>query len=168
MRISELDNECVGEILAYVQASSTETQISSKQLAGELLDLLHHLMRGSSQNMYALIAELDISITQMKTLHALSECVREISVKELSDRLRLSLPGASRLVDGLMRRGWIERREDPDDRRMKRIGITAEGRRVIDRIESARLVGLEQYAASLTPEQRATLSSALSDLPHRS
>ena len=28
--------------------------------------------------------------------------------------------------------------------------------------------GLEDYAASLTPEQRATLSSALSNLPHRS
>jgi DNA-binding MarR family transcriptional regulator len=117
--------------------------------------------------MYALIAELDISITQMKTLHVLAEGGSEVSVKELSDRLGLSLPGASRIVDALMRRGWLERREDPDDRRMKRIGITAEGRKALDRIETARLAGLEDYAASLTPEQRTRLSSALSDLPHR-
>jgi DNA-binding MarR family transcriptional regulator len=51
---------------------------------------------------------------------------------------------------------------------MKRVGITAEGRKVIARIETARLAGLEDYAASLSPEQRARLSSALSDLPHRS
>jgi DNA-binding MarR family transcriptional regulator len=50
---------------------------------------------------------------------------------------------------------------------MKRVGITPDGRKVIDRIETARLAGLEDYAASLTPEQRATLSSALSNLPHR-
>jgi DNA-binding MarR family transcriptional regulator len=142
-------------------------QVSSRKLAAELLELWHHLMRGSSEQMYALIAELDISITQMKTLHVLAEGGSEVSVKELSDRLGLSLPGASRIVDALMRRGWLERREDPDDRRMKRIGITGEGRKALDRIETARLAGLEDYAASLTPEQRTRLSSALSDLPHR-
>jgi DNA-binding MarR family transcriptional regulator len=143
-------------------------QVSSRTLAAELLELWHHLMRGSSQQMYALIAELDVSITQMKTLHVLADGGSELSVKELSDRLGLSLPGASRIVDALMRRGWLERREDPDDRRMKRVRITDEGRIVLDRIEAARLAGLEDYAASLTPEQRSRLSSALSDLPHRS
>ena len=142
--------------------------MSSRKLAAELLELWHHLMRGSSEQMYALIAELDISITQMKTLHVLADGGSEVSVKELSDRLGLSLPGASRIVDALMRRGWLERREDPADRRMKRVGITAEGRNVIGRIETARLAGLEDYSASLSPEQRARLSSALSDLPHHS
>jgi DNA-binding MarR family transcriptional regulator len=104
----------------------------------------------------------------MKTLHVLADGGSELSVKELSDRLGLSLPGASRIVDALMRRGWLERREDPDDRRMKRVRITDDGRKVLDRIEAARLAGLEDYAASLTPEQRTRLSSALSDLPHRS
>jgi DNA-binding MarR family transcriptional regulator len=150
-----------------VQVTTDSKQVSSKQLAGELLALWHHLMRGSSQHLYAVIAELEISITQMKTLHALTDCAHEISVKQLSDRLGLSLPGASRIVDALLRRGWVERREDPDDRRMKRIGITDAGRQIVDRIETARLVGLEEYAAALTPEQRTRLSSALSDLPHR-
>jgi DNA-binding MarR family transcriptional regulator len=143
-------------------------QVSSRKLAAELLELWHHLMRGSSQQMYALIAELDVSITHMKTLHVLADGGSELSVKELSDRLGLSLPGASRIVEALMRRGWLERREDPDDRRMKRVRITDEGRKVLARIEAARLAGLEDYAASLTPEQRTRLSSALSDLPHRS
>ena len=150
-----------------MQATAANAQVSSEQLAAELLELWHHLTRGASQQLYGLIADLDISITQMKTLHVLADGGSEVSVKELSDRLGLSLPGASRIVDALMRRGWLERREDPDDRRMKRIGITAEGRKALDRIETARLAGLEDYAASLTPEQRTRLSSALSDLPHR-
>ena len=151
-----------------MQATDTEQRVSSEQLAGELLAVWHHVMRGSSEHMYGLIAELDLSLTQMKTLHALSDCVREISVKELSDRLGLSLPGGSRIVDGLLRRGWVERREDADDRRIKRVGITDAGRVVVERIETARLVGLEQYAASLTPDQRTRLYRALSDLPHHS
>jgi DNA-binding MarR family transcriptional regulator len=151
-----------------VQATSTQKQVSPKQLAAELVDLWHHLMRGNSALLYALIEELDISITQTKALHALGDCAAEVSVKELADRLGLSLPGASRTVDSLLRRGWLERREDPDDRRMKRVGITDAGRDVIHRIETARLVGLEQYTASLTEEQRSRLSAALADLPHRS
>ena len=143
-------------------------QVSSRKLAAELLELWHHLMRGSTEQLYALIADLDLSITQMKTLHVLAEGGSELSVKELADRLGLSLPGASRIVDALLRRGWLERREDLHDRRMKRVGITPDGREVVDRIETARLAGLEDYAASLTPEQRNRLSSALSDLPHRS
>src|SRR4051794_6571597 len=103
-------------------------QVSSKRLAAELLDLWHHLMRGSSQQLYSVIDELDVSITQMKTLHALSDCGCELSVKDLADRLRLSLPGASRNVDLLLRRGWLQRGEDPVDRRMKRVGITEAGR----------------------------------------
>ena len=99
-----------------MQAKTASTQVSPKELAGELLELWHHLMRGSSQHLYALIGELDISITQMKTLHALDDCADEVSVKELADRLGLSLPGASRMVDGLLRRGWLERREVADVR----------------------------------------------------
>jgi DNA-binding MarR family transcriptional regulator len=151
-----------------VQASSAPTQVSPKQLAAELLEFWHHQMRGSAASVYQLVEDLDLSLTQMKALHALSDCVREVSVKELSDRLGMSLPGTSRTVDAMLRRGWLERREDEHDRRMKRVGITDAGREVVERIDTARLAGLQQYTAALSPEQRAALSAALSDLPHRS
>jgi DNA-binding MarR family transcriptional regulator len=128
----------------------------------------HHLMRGNAGAIYAMVEELDLTITQMKALHALSDCVGEVSVKELADRLGMSLPGASRTVDALLRRGWLERREDEHDRRMKRVGITDPGREVVHRIDNARLVGIEQYTASLSPEQRSRLAGALADLPHHS
>jgi DNA-binding MarR family transcriptional regulator len=128
----------------------------------------HHLMRGSASEIYAIVEELDLTITQMKAMHALSDCGCEVSVKELADRLGMSLPGASRTVDALLRRGWLERREDEHDRRMKRVGITDAGRDVVRRIDNARFVGLEKYTAGLSPEQRTRLASALSDLPHHS
>jgi DNA-binding MarR family transcriptional regulator len=151
-----------------VQATSAPTQVSPKQLAEELMALWHALMRGSASSVYELVAELDLSLTQMKTLHALADADVEVSVKDLADRLALSLPGTSRTVDALLRRGWLERREDEHDRRVKRVGITPAGRDIVERIDTARLVGIEKYTASLTPEQRSVLSSALSKLPHHS
>jgi DNA-binding MarR family transcriptional regulator len=143
------------------------TVVSPKDLAGELLDLWSHLMRGSSQQMFAVLGELDLTMTQMKTLSMLDYCIEEVSVKELSERLVLSLPATSRTVDGLLRRGLLSRHEDLEDRRIKRVRLTDEGRKVVHRIVTARLQGLEAFATTLSDDQRAALMAALSDLPHK-
>ena len=153
-------------ILSFVQSMTASKQVSAKRLAGELLSLFHNVMKGGNEQLYALFEELDLTITQLKTLHALDACVAEVSVKELAERLSMSLPGASRTVELLLRRGWLERREDEQDRRMRRVRITDAGRDVVRRIDGARLQGLEAFAATLTPEQRIRLFDALAGLPH--
>jgi len=122
-------------------------------------------MRGGAKPLYALFDELELSITHMKALHALDEA-DEISVKELGKGLGLSLPAASRTTDALVRRGFLDRREDELDRRIRRVRITDAGREIVRRLDEARLVGLEQFALSLSPEQRDRLAAALADLPH--
>jgi DNA-binding MarR family transcriptional regulator len=151
-----------------VQATDTPTHTTSHELAAELLSLWHFLMKGQSRTMFALLDELDLSMSHVKALQVLADCGCELSVKEASEQLGLSLPGASRTVDALLRRGYLERREDEQDRRMKRIGITEAGRDVARRIVGARLEGLEQFTDSLTSEQRTRLMAALADLPHHS
>ena len=143
------------------------TVVSPKDLAGELLRLWSHLMRGSSQQMFVVLGELELSMTQMKTLSMLDDCLQEVSVKELSDLLGLSLPATSRTVDGLLRRGLLSRHEDAEDRRIKRVRLTGDGRAVVQRIVTARLQGLEAYASTLSDEQRAQLMAVLLDLPHK-
>ena len=141
--------------------------MSAKELAAELLDLWAHLMRGSSQQMFVVLGELELSMTQMKTLSMLDDCLQEVSVKELSDLLGLSLPATSRTVDGLLRRGFLSRHEDTEDRRIKRVRLTEDGRVVVQRIVTARLQGLEAFASTLSDDQRARLMAALAGLPHR-
>lgn len=150
-----------------MQATDAHTYASAKELAEELLSLWHHLMRGSSHGLYALLSELDLSMAHVKTLHALADAEGELSVKEAGELLGLSLPGASRVVETLLRRGYLTRREDPHDRRVKRVRITPEGLAVVRRIDGARLVGLEAYTSGLSQSQRDALAAALRDLPHR-
>jgi DNA-binding MarR family transcriptional regulator len=117
--------------------------------------------------MFVVLGELELSMTQMKTLSMLDDCLQEVSVKELSDLLGLSLPATSRTVDGLLRRGLLSRHEDEVDRRMKRVRLTGDGRAVVQRIVTARLQGLEAYASTLSDDQRGQLMAVLLDLPHR-
>jgi DNA-binding MarR family transcriptional regulator len=137
-------------------------------VAAELLALWRAILSGSTRSLFALLAELDLSLTQLKLLHVLVECETEVSIKELAEGLSMSLPNASRTIDGLLQRGLVERREDEHDRRIKRVGPTPAARELIDRVDTARLQGLESWAAALTPGQRETLLAALSSLPKES
>ncbi len=139
--------------------------VTPAELAAELLVVWQRLARGWNGAFFALLEELDLSITHVKTLDVLSGCVAELSVKELSERLGLSLASASRTTDALVRRGWLERREDEHDRRVKRVGVTADGREVVARINGVRLESLERFATELDPATRAGLHDALAAIP---
>lgn len=148
-----------------MHASNASTEATPAALAAELLDLWRMILKGSTRDLYRLLSEVDLSMTQLKLLHVLVECEAEVSVKELAEQLSMSLPNASRTVDGLLQRGLVERREDEHDRRVKRVGANDQARELIDRVDTARLQGLEAWAADLSPVQRQTLLDALSILP---
>jgi DNA-binding MarR family transcriptional regulator len=148
-----------------MQASSADTEATTEALATAMLDLWRQILVGSTRDLYRLLAEVELSMTQLKMLHILIECDKECSIKELAEELSMSLPNASRTIDGLLQRGLVERREDEHDRRIKRVGPTPAARAVIDRVDTARLHGLAAWAADLSPVQRTTLLDALSLLP---
>ena len=77
------------------------------------------------------------------------------------------MPAASRMVDDLVRRGFAQRREDEDDRRMKRVCLTENGRAAIRRLNAARLSGLEQFVNDLKNPERQSLANALEQLIER-
>jgi DNA-binding MarR family transcriptional regulator len=139
--------------------SSTPTR--TEALAESLLTLWQQILRGGLGRTLAEIESLGLGMPQLKTLDALALCDREPTVKDLAERLGLSLPGMSRNVDDLQRRGLLERREDEHDRRMKRLRLTDEGRAALDTVNSARLAGLEAFTATLPAEQREQLAAAL-------
>jgi DNA-binding MarR family transcriptional regulator len=164
---------CASAILAYKQASiSPASGPAADPLAAELAEQLLALWRAvlapRGVASYAIFEELDLTLTQVKALTALS--AGELTVKDLAERLGLSLPGASRAVDALVDRGLLGRREDPSDRRMKRLRCTAAGREALTRLDEARLAGVAQFTATLPAAQRKRLSGALrpilEDLQH--
>ena len=110
---------------------------------------------------------LELTITQIKLLHQLEDATRELTLKEAAELVPLSLPAASRTVDDLVRRGMVERHEDVEDRRMKRVRLTETGRAVIRQLNAARLNGLEQFTQTLNDDERQALAGALEQLLQR-
>jgi DNA-binding MarR family transcriptional regulator len=149
-----------------VQATTSRTQEPAANLADLAQDLcafIAHVQKNSGDDIFRMVGELELSLSQLKLLMILDRD-GERTLKDLAEALVLSLPAASRAVDGLVKRKMVVRREDVDDRRQKRVAISAKGSGVIGRLNQARLVAIQQALENLTTDERATLAGALAPL----
>lgn len=53
-----------------------------------------------------------------------------LSQSEVADLLEIEKATAGRLIDRMQTKGWLERRDDPNDRRINRLHLTAEAERM--------------------------------------
>ena len=118
-------------------------------------------MKGEQSELFELIAQLDLTMAQMRGLFVLDTSDHALALTELAPRMGLSVAAAGRAVDGLVRHGFVSRSEDPVDRRIKRLALTDEGRAALGRINEARLVGLRRFAATLGEAERDALAAGL-------
>ena len=139
----------------------------TQALAGDLYALVVYVHKNCNSDLFEAVGELELSLTQIKLMHFLEDADAPMSLKEGAELVHVSLPAASRLVEDLVRRGFVARAEDTEDRRMKRIAATEAGRAVTRRLNAARLSGLTQFIESLTDTERDAVHHALSILTER-
>jgi DNA-binding MarR family transcriptional regulator len=147
--------------------AAAETDSPESALAADLYAVVVHLHKHCNSDLFEAVGALDLSLTQIKLLHHLEDAGRELTLKEAAELVRVSLPAASRMVDDLVRREFVQRHEDAEDRRMKRLAPTEAGRAVIRRLNAARLNGLAQFVGDLSAGERRALSAALTKLLQR-
>jgi DNA-binding MarR family transcriptional regulator len=143
--------------------------VSDRELALRLGTLMLHCLGGRGGDVLRVIDESGLTFVQMKTVVTLQGSGEDepTTVTALAESMGISAASASRAVDGLVRKRLVTRGEDPDDRRVRRVGLTAKGSELADQIISARLAGLEEFAASLEGAERDKLADALATLIER-
>lgn len=139
----------------------------TQDLATDLYALMVFMRKHCNADLFEAMGVLELSITQIKLLHQLESAGSELTLKQVAERVPISLPAISRTVDDLVRRGMVHRHEDDEDRRMKRISLTEEGRTVIRKLNAAQLSGIEQFTHDLNDSEREPLRAALAVLLQR-
>lgn len=125
----------------------------SEALIEEILQRQRDLHRLTSCLQASPTLDLDITMAQLKALIAIASVVAtgEVAGPLVSDLARLlgvTPATASTLIDRLVDRGLVDRREDPQDRRRHRCRLTEAGER-----------HLGQLYASVQLQTRAVLSA---------
>lgn len=80
---------------------------------------------------------------------------------ELQHRVLVTSGGISYLTDRLDKRGLVERREYPEDRRTKEVALTSEGRILMRRIFPEHTAVIERALAGIDPEVKLAAVSLL-------
>lgn len=152
------------------QVGVPEVTAAEQATAARVTALLRHLFLYDRGNMLRVIEESGLSMTQCKALlelGGLGESTEARQVSDLAEVLGVSVPSMSRAVDGLVKKRLATRVEDREDRRVKRVAITAKGKQLVDTLLVVRQAGAEAFAASLTAGQRRKLDAAVDSLMDR-
>ncbi len=95
--------------------------------AREAWELLGELFLAQRGRMHSVASELELNLPQLLALQWLEE---PLPMGELAGRLHCDNSNVTGIVDRLEKRGFVERRPDEHDRRVKLLVLTEEGQRM--------------------------------------
>jgi DNA-binding MarR family transcriptional regulator len=81
------------------------------------------------------------------------------SQTELADMLEIDRASAGRMIDRMERGGWVERRADPADRRINRLSLTGEARKVHTDMWAVAEATVDDALSALSLEERAQFTA---------
>jgi DNA-binding MarR family transcriptional regulator len=108
--------------------------------------LLHAHYEVNGQLDRELREEHDLSLPAYDVLLRLARAPgRALRMTDLAERVMLSPSGLTRLVDRLVSRGLVERRDDPEDGRVALASLTDQGLRLVRRAARTHLRGIREH-----------------------
>ncbi len=100
------------------------------------------------QRLAVVVSEENLSFSQVAALHIID---REgvVNVNDISTSLNLSMSATSRMIDELVKKDLIERKEDQENRRAKTLSLTTSGKKFMDTLSIERVKIIEESAQAL-------------------
>jgi DNA-binding MarR family transcriptional regulator len=102
----------------------------------------------------------DLSVPQFRALAFVGRRPGS-SLSDVAQHVGTSLPSMSKLVDGLVGRGLVERAAEADDRRRVAITLTQEGRKLVATVRGGTQDHLAGLFEELAAAERSTIVEAM-------
>ena len=111
----------------------------------------------------AQLGELNLGFTQLAAMYALADS-GTMTVADLADSLGRSPSAVSRMVDALVQRQLIERRQDSEDRRQRTLRLTGRGQALLGLVDRARAQEFLSIVRPLPAAERAVVAMGVAAL----
>jgi len=110
----------------------------------------------------AALKQFELTVPQFNILRILKGMYPESgSVKELTNRMIDKNSNASRLVDKLLKKKWVERKSCPEDRRHVNVKITRTGQKQVEKASIAINKLSQSSFSGLTQKEMKSLNALL-------
>lgn len=133
--------------------------VSPEECGREVLETVLAVMRTVRAEMRQ-FRQAGLTMSQFRVLFMMRKHPG-VSLTFLADRLGLSLPAMSQMVDLLVERGLLTRQPCEDDRRRVELRLTAEGSRLIQAVRLANQQRLALSLATLPDDERDVVWQAM-------
>ena len=129
-----------------------------------LCTFVERLINDVDTHLLRTVAETELSPAQYQTLSVLRSSGQALPIHRLAEVLGISVAAAGRGVDKLVHLGFVDRREDEHDRRIKRVSLTDAGGQLLADNLVAVHDRIRQFVARLPEALRGQLNQALGEI----
>jgi len=146
---------------AMASARTSQRPNADRPSAGQI-DAVLRASRALVGIAAASIADVDevVTVPQYRVLVML-HTRGPLNLAAVAAGLDVNPSNASRTCDRLSKAGLLDRRESPEDRRNVTLTLTAEGRRLVDKVTKHRRVAIERVLRNMSAAERDGLAKAL-------
>ena len=106
-----------------------------KKLIEKILENINAIKREIATEMHIFFNEKSITHSQWTVLYFVKKN-RNINIKDLANLLDTTSSAATQIVDGLVNKGLLSRRRNPDDRRTLKIELSEKSKNQFDSIKN--------------------------------
>ena len=124
---------------------------SREELVEKLVEHMERMQSHMRVRLAPVWSGLDLTMPQAKTLFFLADEPRRM--RGIAGRLGVEMPSATSMIDRLVNKGLVERRQDQVDRRAVVCSLTPAGRDAVEKVWSVRVARTEALAAVLSTEE---------------
>lgn len=117
------------------------------------------------------ISSFDISIRQHQTMSLVCRLTEEkpngVTLKELAEAMKLAPATVSELVESLVKKNFLQRVQNPEDRRAVQITLTDHGQTMLDQCIKCVDSLCEKLLADLSATERNAMLAALTKITNK-
>ena len=122
-----------------------------QQLISRIIDLQKRIGRCSSNDAPDAWLELNLTITQLKTLFYIN-FQGVTNFKKVAGALGVTPPNVTGIIDHLVERMLVSREENPSNRRMQMLSLTKTGEALLAELKERKIAHLSAILESLSLE----------------
>jgi DNA-binding MarR family transcriptional regulator len=121
----------------------SQPKATEKEAPSRVLGSYGRVAAWLSKRVEVALGTVDLTLPQFRVLGILAE--GSSAASGLADRLAVRRPSITALIDGLVARGLVDRRQEDSDRRRVALRLTKDGERILADADRA----VDEYLASL-------------------
>jgi DNA-binding MarR family transcriptional regulator len=131
----------------------------------DLLEMIFKSSRLIKEEMSFTNSLIHLSILQIQALIFLAQNKnKKNSMSDIAGFFRIELPSATSLINKLCEQKLVERKNDPDDRRLVLIVLTDEGKTLLEQAMAQRRKKMEKVLSYLSVKEKSELLTILQTL----